>query len=390
MHRTAYPACRVRLATIHDISPKLREAWSDLESRAIEPNAYLSPHFALPAIRHLDRDAGTVIALIETCAPGSTALIGVGVFRGVPATRTFPVPHLQAYRSPHSFLSGLLIDRECGRAAIDGLFDQLHAMRWRWHGLAFTGTWNDGPLSDLMREAVAERGLLREDRDPRMRALLVSEHRSDLLDAALRARGKQVKRSMRKLEERGRVTWSASRHAPISEEAVESFLHLEHQGWKGESGTSLRSKPAEESFFREVVFGFGKVGRALFTELKLDGKVISSTSNFISGRGGFAFKVGWLPDLAKMSPGVLNEVELMRSFQQGACSDLEFFDSGATEGSYMENLWTGRRTLISTTIASTRLGGAALRAARIVSAVKRRLRPPATPPSDGSAAVKAA
>ena len=77
-----------------------------------------------------------------------------------------------------------------------------------------------------------------------------------------------------------------------------------------------------------------------------------------------------------MSPGVLNEVELMRSFQQGACSDLEFFDSGATEGSYMDNLWTGRRTLISTAIASTSIGTAALRASRLASAMKRRLRRP--------------
>lgn len=372
--RTARPRCRVRVATINDISPMLREAWCDLEGRAIEPNAYLSPHFALPAIRHLDRDAGISIALIESGAPGSTTLIGAGLFRGVAATRTFPLPHLVAYRSAHSFLSGLLIDRDRALDAVEALFDHLYAIRWRWHGVEMSGTWSDGVLSDIVRACAAARGLWREDRDPRARALLVSEHRTDQLDVALRARGKQVKRNMRKLEERGQVSWSVQRDAPISESGLESFLHLEHQGWKGETGTSLRSNPAEEAFFRDVVFGFGKVGRALFTELKLDGKVISSTSNFISGRGGFAFKVGWLPELAKMSPGVLNEVELMRSFQQGACSDLEFFDSGATEGSYMDNLWTGRRTLISTAIASTRLGAAALRASRLASAVKRRLR----------------
>ncbi len=352
----------------------LREAWCDLEARAIEPNAYLSPHFALPAIRHLDPAAGISIVLIESGAPGSTTLLGAGLFRGVPATRAFPLPHLVAYRSAHSFLSGLLIDRDSARDAVEALFDHLYAIRWRWHGVEMSGTWNDGALSDIVKECVAARGLWREDREPRARALLVSEHRTDQLDSALRARGKQVKRNMRKLEERGQVSWSVQRDAPISESGLESFLHLEHQGWKGESGTSLRSNPAEEAFFRDVVFGFGRVGRALFTELKLNGKVISSTSNFISGRGGFAFKVGWLPELAKMSPGVLNEVELMRSFQQGACSDLEFFDSGATEGSYMDNLWTGRRMLISTAIASTKIGAAALRASRLASAMKRRLR----------------
>ena len=42
---------RVRTTTPHDIETATVAAWSDLEARALEANAYLSPHFVLPALQ---------------------------------------------------------------------------------------------------------------------------------------------------------------------------------------------------------------------------------------------------------------------------------------------------------------------------------------------------
>lgn len=365
--------CRVRTVTIQDVTPTLISAWSDLESRAVEPNAYLSPHFVLPAIRYLDPSARIFITLVETGAPGVGDLVGVGVFRAVLGTRRFPIPHLVAYRSRHSFLGGLLLDRERGHDAIDALLDHLYPLRWLWHGLELSDTWGEGPLSEMMKTGAARRGLSHHEWDVRSRAILLPQDGSDLIEKTLKARDKDARRCMRKLEERGRVSWALHRHGPITATAVESFLDLEHRGWKGESRTSLRSNALDEAFFREVVAGFGAVGRALFTELKLDNQVIASTSNFVSGEAGFAFKVGWLPDLAKMSPGVLNEIELLRSVLQGTCSDLKLFDSGAAEGSYIDKLWSGRRSLVSNAIPLSSMGHSVLRVGCTARAVKRRL-----------------
>ena len=368
---------RVRTVTSQDISPGLVSAWSELEMRACEPNAYLSPHFVLPALRHLDPGEPILIVLVESAAPGTGELLGVGVFRPVLGTRRFPIPHLVGYRSKHSFLGGLLLDRERGADALEALFDHLRPLRWRWHGLDLVDVWGDGLQSDLIKDATARRGLFHHERDLRARAVLVtprgSQARVELAARTLQARDKGARRYLRKLEERGRVSWELHRHAAISDAAVESFLALEHRGWKGESNTSLRSNRAEEAFFRDVVSGFGAVGRALFTELTLDGQVVASTSNFVSGDAGFAFKAGWLPELAKMSPGVLNEVELMRSFLQGRCGDLALFDSGAAAGSYIDKLWSDRRPLVSSAIALSSMGGSVLRVGRAARAVQRRL-----------------
>jgi CelD/BcsL family acetyltransferase involved in cellulose biosynthesis len=167
---------------------------------------------------------------------------------------------------------------------------------------------------------------------------------------------------------------------------VEAFLDLEHRGWKGETRTSLRSNPADEAFFREAVAGFAGEERAVFTELLLDGEVIASTSNFVSGRAGFAFKIGWRPDLAKVSPGVLNEMELLtHMYGEPSLGDLDFWDSGAAEGSYIDKLWPGRRALVSMAIATTRLGRSVMSLVRAARALRKRHRARQPAPSAATA-----
>ena len=182
----------------------------------------------------------------------------------------------------------------------------------------------------------------------------------------------------------GAVDFALHRQGGIPAASTERLLALEHQGWKGKAKTSLRSNPADEAFFRETVARFGQSHRVFFGELTLGGTPIASTSSFISGHAGFGFKLGWRPDLAKVSPGILNMVELQRRFAGGACEDLEFFDSGSSEGSFIEDLWKGRRPLISTTITSTRLGGKALALTEAARSAWRRLRRP--PPAAAAVA----
>ena len=339
------PATRfcVRAVRPNDLAPSIIAAWAELEARAVEPNAYLSPYFVLPAVRYLDPKAQVMVFLIERIGAGSSDLVGLGVFRHVVASRHLPLPHLTTYQSRHSFLSGLLLDRDVAQQAIGALFDHFRTRSWSWHGIEFSDAWADGPLADLLTQVAGERKFTRSDRWPAERAVLVptSSNVNDI-DTALGSRAKDLKRCMRRLQEQGEVRWTAHRLNGVPASSVEAFLDLEDRGWKGQAGTSLRTRPGDEAFFREMIAGFSGEGRALMTELSVDGVVISSTSNLISGRAGFAFKIGWDPAFMKMSAGVLNEVELMR-YAATLCTDIDFFDSGAPPGSYINDLWAARR-----------------------------------------------
>ena len=174
------------------------------------------------------------------------------------------------------------------------------------------------------------------------------------------------------MQERGQVAWRLLGADGMPDSAVESLLRLEHLGWKGSGGSSLRSQPAQEAFFREVVARFAAERRVQFSEITLDGAAIASACNFISGRMAFAFKIGWDPQLRCCSPGWLNEVEYLRSAGTHLAG-IELVDSGASEDSYINELWLDRRTIATLTVPLSFTGRLAMGGLTSVRMLKRRV-----------------
>jgi CelD/BcsL family acetyltransferase involved in cellulose biosynthesis len=367
------PRLHVRQLGLRDLTPSRIAAWSALEARAAEPNAFLSPHFVLPALRHLDPGVSPVVLVVEQGAD----LLALGVFTAVKASRICPLPHLVGYTSQHSYLGGLLVDRDHLRTAVGAMCDHARRRSFGWQAMVFTKMRSDGPIAALLEERALTTGTAMRRTSPKQRAILVpADAGPDALKKALGKRGSEILRCRRRLAEGGEVTWRCVRR-DVDAVVVESFLRLENQGWKAEEKTSLRSNPAEEAFFKEVVAGFDGESRALFTELRVGERVIASTSNFVSGGAGFAFKVGWEAELRKFGPGVLNETELVRAAPE-VCADLVWFDSGAQPDSFIDRLWPERRELGTLVVPLTRAGAASLRLVgglRRVAEAARRLRP---------------
>lgn len=368
-HRAAGSALTTRVLRLEEVDAEMVAAWSNLERRVAEPNAFLSPFFVLPALRHLEPALRPVFV---TASHPCGALVGLGVFRDRPATRRFPLRHLGAFRSQHSYLSGWLLDREHAREAIGSMIARLTAAGTPWHGLVFPHM-PAGETSDMMLEAAAEHGGTWFEYARRTRAILeVAEAGERHLDARLSSqRRKALRRKRRQLEGAGSVSW-ALHSGPEIEGCVDRFLRLEHSGWKRTSGQSILSSQGNEAFFREMVEGFRREGRVFFTELALDGEVVSATSNLVSGHEGFAFKIGWSPAYAAMSVGILNEVELIRHAPT-CLGHLTRLDSGSEPGSYMDDLWTDRRVLVDGLLTTTRVGRLAGHLMALALRAKRRL-----------------
>lgn len=356
----SFTALRVRALDARALPEQAIKAWSALEERALEPNAYLSPHFVLPALRYLDPDLRAWALLVEAPQRGSDApgrLVGVAVCRGVPGSRTFPLPHLVAYRSRHSFLSGVLLDRDYAEDALRALLHYVRTQVPRCHGMEFGMLWGDGPTHALLRTAGRPLGMEPREWNRCERAVLYPRRDRAMVEAQVATEMHGLRRRIRRLSEMGEVRAALVGLRGLPEQSAEVFLDLEYRGWKGEKGTSLRSTLAAESFFRAVVSGMAAEGRALFAELSVGGKVIASSSNFVSGNAGFAFKIGWAPDLAKLSPGLQVELALMQQITtHEALQPLEFWDSGSQAGSYIEKLWPGRRPLVSAAVGTSWAG----------------------------------
>ena len=370
------PALRVRAVEVHRLDPDSIAAWQDLELRSLEPNVFLSPHFVLPALRHLDPNLNAIALLVESVAssanPSPSRLVGLLVGHVAVGNRTLPVPYFAAYKSRHSFLTGMLLDREHAQDALVAVLDFVQAQSPWWHGMQWDAIWDDGATFDLLVSVCERMGLVHHRWGAMNRAVLFPQWDRERIQAAVASGMHNQRRRIRKLGQLGEVQWSLVGCGQGHGDAIDIFLDLEHQGWKREQGSSLRSTANGEAFFRCLATGLGTQERALFSQLSLGGRVIASTANFLSGRGAFAFKIGWLQELRSLSPGIQDELRLLSVLlSDRRLADIDFWDSGAGEGSYIEKLWPSRRPLTSFAVGTSWLGKRTLEGVRGVRLARR-------------------
>lgn len=369
-----------RWISAHDVNSSLREQWAQLEQAAIEPNAFLSPDFVLPAVDHLAAQDEVQLVLIESTKPGGdetsksnrTTLVGLGAFTVQKGNRRFPFPHLQAFLSEHTYLTGLLIDRSCADAALKAFWQLIRNDR-RWHGVNFVSRTKGTELGTFLEQTGRDAGAIWSEEWSHERAMLrPAALPDDFLSTMSKNRRKSLRKSQRQLEQLGPVTFRTERPTADCDLFTTTFLELEDSGWKNGEGTSLLSSTQDSRWFTDAVAAFASRGNAVFCELLLGDTPVASTINFASGNELFAFKLGWDSSLASHSPGTLNELQTVLAAKQ-EWSDFQQVDSCASQGSFIEKLWSDRRTVTTGYFATSyrsRVWRAGLKAAR---AVKHRL-----------------
>jgi CelD/BcsL family acetyltransferase involved in cellulose biosynthesis len=152
-------------------------------------------------------------------------------------------------------------------------------------------------------------------------------------------------------------------------QAIEQFLSLENAGWKGKVGTSLQSNVASAEFLRSMATGFFERGKLALTQLLAGDHVVASSINLHGASTLFAFKIGWDPQFAKASPGMLLENLLLplvcQDFPEVTC-----LDSCSRPGSFLEEIWPHRITIADAVIPTSRLGQTAIAAIESVRYLK--------------------
>jgi hypothetical protein len=363
----------VALAGPRDLDPELIGEWERLEARSVEDNAFLSPSFVLPALEHLAPPGDLLFASVHLPEDGASSLIGMAVFEKRPPSWRIPFPHLRAFRTPHTFLSGVLADRTFRAPACDALFERLAAAGWSV--IEFVDRSAAGELTSQLDDSARRVGMRWFETERTERATLVP---TEILPAYLERmstskRGAGLLKNIKKLSAVAPVTYHVRRGDGGESLArpTDTFLALERMGWKGTAGTALACRPETEAFFRKVVREFSRVGACAFAELSLGEHVVASSSLFISGRTGFSFKVGWDPQYAKQALGMVLELKFVLHSPEhfGA---LECIDGCAEGPSYLDGIWPGRRPIASGCYASG-LAGAHARVMARLRLLKRRV-----------------
>lgn len=330
------------------------KAWDRLQAHAVEDNAYFTPGFLIPALERYGKSTPAQVIFVYRNTHATPELIACAPFVKTVSGSRVPLSLMSTFASPHSYLSHPLIHAEHVELAISALWDWLEA-RQRTHTLLRLDRMQQ--TSQVWRAIRAE--LQRRGRPywVRSRAVrpVLRRHASfdDYLAALSSKRRKDFRRKWRMLERAGRVEVVLHRSAADASELAGRFMALERKSWKGEHGTALASNRDDAAFFTDITARFGARDQLFYVELRLDGRPIAMTSNFVSGRTLFAFKIAYDPELARYSPGVLVELAGIRLMHEA--TDLELGDSGATGSSYAGSYWSDHTELQTVYVPAPRL-----------------------------------
>lgn len=357
-------AAAARANALVDLTAVPLRAWSALYARALEPNPFYSPEWALAVTRHVPGDEN-IGALLAWDSPAKKKLLGF-----LPVTSTWralklPLPALVTWHG-YAPLATPLLDKDHAVEAAAGLIDAAKARGAQ--ALLISALPGAGPAAGAFRAALAREALAPRVLHSESRALMDAGADADrmLQDALGSKKLKELRRQRNRLADDGEVRFSVSVSPQQTEAALEQFLKLEVAGWKGRRGTALASQEGLTRFAREAVRKLAPQGRVEVATLTRGADVIASGLILRHGERAYFFKIAHDERLAKCSPGVQLTLDITRYL----CADetVRSVDSTATADHPMiDHIWKSRLEIAETLI-PLRAGYAAPLFASVISA----------------------
>lgn len=348
-YRRAQYRCEVA-TSLAGLEPHIA-AWEDLERRSLDDNFYLSPPVLAATLRHFgDRHPYYVVFVYKSDDRGDR-LVACAPFSLTPATLRVPVATLETLVSPYSYLSDPLLDRDHAPSALSAIWDWIEQPGQPWRLVVLRQVSVRSRAWPLTLAELDRRGCEHWVKESTPRAVLKRSWSFETyVEQWSASRRKGYRRKLRRLEALGEVEVVAHRRLGQAPDLAQRFMDLEAKGWKGENGTAMALDPSSSAFFSDITDASSAQGRLFFVELKLDGRSIAMTSNYILGHTMFAFKIAHDPQFEKFSPGTLVEIETIRMFHE--TPELLVGDGGTSGGSYLDSYWRDQ-TLMQVVYVST-------------------------------------
>ena len=287
------------------------EAWRGLVARALEPNVFLEPSFALAAAKHLAGGRNVGALLIRDGA----RLMGL-----VPGR----IESLAAGRPVPTFVGWTLLSRRfrrrCSTVKRRKKSWALSCKRFPSFPAAATYSLSvrerrRGAVARLRASELARKGIsVFALRSAIVRAMSLGfpeivNHKSAKalggshpLASISGGRLKELRRQRRRLGELGVLVRRRITQAPEIAAAIEAYLALEARGWKGRTGGAARSHAAAYEFLRTAVAALAAEGKARIDLLELESKPVAAAITLFSGGRAWFWKIAYDEDYARFSP----------------------------------------------------------------------------------------
>ncbi len=342
MHGTIESIFRIEwrpLAGLADV----REPWRALAARALEPNVFYEPAFALAAAPVLGRD---VMAGLVWSRAATEQLLGFFPVR-IERRRYGVGPRVVVgWTHPFAPLGTPLVDRDAGAAVIAAWLAHLASRPDLPRLLMMSYLPTSGAIADAFADALAQRNGKCAAFGSHQRALLApADRRADYLEGAIGAKKrKELRRQRKRLAETGSLTSAIDSEPAAVAEALADFLTLEASGWKGRAGTAARADQGIRGFLEDAVTGLAREGKARISRLCRGDVAIAALVTLQSGATAWCWKIAYDEGFARFSPGVQLLLDASRDLLDD--SSIARCDSCATAGHPMiDHIWRERLPL---------------------------------------------
>jgi hypothetical protein len=325
-------------------------AWEELAAASLEANVFYEPWMLRPAIEAFGRGPLPLFVFVyRPPAEGSSEapmLCGFFPVERHERYKGLPVPALALWWHIQCALCTPLVRAGYAREALAAFLEwaRSDARGAPLVELGFVSA--DGPFHRVLVEELGARSMRSYVCDAFARALLVPcETSRDFLERAVSGqRRKELRRLRRRLGENGRLESRAWQSLDELDAWIDGYLQLEASGWKGREGTAIAQHPAQVAFIREVWRAAAARGRFQMLGLFLDGRPVAIGVNYLAGDVAFHFKIAYDEALARFSPGVQLELDLIEHAH--AAPRLRWVDSCARANHPMiDRLWPDRRSI---------------------------------------------
>jgi CelD/BcsL family acetyltransferase involved in cellulose biosynthesis len=360
VHGTIESHFRVEWRPLAELAA-IAEEWRALAERAIEPNVFYEPSFALAAQPVFGRDAGAglVWSRGKLC----------GLFPARIERQRYGLPLLAGWTHPYAPLGAPLVDREAAESVIGAWLDHLTG---RLPSVMLLPMFPQGPVAAAFDAALERRGGHSLAFAGHERAQLApTTNRADYVEHALpRKKLKELRRQLRRLGDEGVVTMSTAGDPATIIPALRDFLTLEAAGWKGRAGTAASSSHVIRAFMEAAILALAAEGKAQIARLFLDTRAIAAIIVLKSGDTAWCWKIAHDESHARASPGV----QLLLHVTQALAADpsVARADSCATPDHPMINhVWRERLALADRLIRVGPHHRAAFRLAAALEGVRR-------------------
>jgi CelD/BcsL family acetyltransferase involved in cellulose biosynthesis len=347
--RYALDSFAVEWREVWELEP-IVDAWRELAARALSPNVFYEPAFALAAAPVFGRGVGAVLVWSGT---SPRRLLGFFPARIEKRRYGIPLPVLVGWTHPFAPLGVPLVEPEAAEPVIAAWLAHLAGNAELPGLLLLPFLPEDGPFSAalapiLQRAHMPSAAFLRH-----RRALLAPPpaERAHYIERSLGGRRlKELRRLGRRLAECGALMFTATAEPDALDAALDDFLLVEAGGWKGAAGTAALADAELSDFIRTALHRLARDGKVAIYRILLDGGAIAAAITLRSGDAAWFWKIAYDERFARFSPGVLLTLALTENLLDNA--DVACADSCATaEHPMIDHVWRERLPLCDLIVA---------------------------------------